>query len=646
MISCDIITVGQTKTIRDCAVGAICRAGGECFVPCDITLWSDKNGRPFGTPIPLIREHLKNRLDSEGFGNITLLQSPTFTTVKDKSTGRDRIIGHRIPSVRFPSWMRCLKCGLLHYLPWRTYETEHQKRPNSVEVLRCRDDSCRGKLEFITWVLISSEGYLDDIPWSFLAHRNVRAVRADNQARDCKDRNQLYLNRNNSGRLQIRCHKCNSQPADLGGIAKQKFFSGLSWMYKQPWLKERVEIDELLELPVAVKITDTRVHMPDVVAALDIPPESRIDENDLRARIAQLDDWTFIKSHKPIDLSQHKRLIKRMARYMNVEKDQMLTALNDLERGWPKTCETKKTVTGDLEMIEAEYGALCTRYNDFKENERFITEHQTDAYNDLIKSPDIAPRAYSSLKVVERLVIVKRLREIQVFCGFGRYKNAMKNRPALGNPTDWLPACELYGEGIFFTLDQEKLNQWETTPQCMARSEIIAQRMENSIVQRIVPSPRFILLHTIAHILIKQLEFSAGYPVSSLREKIFCSDKKEAPMAGILIYVVVPNKLGSLGGLAEHGKPVNFINLWLKTMEKAEYCTYDPICFEHEGQGPGQLNRAACHGCALLPEITCIYNNCLLDRQFIVGRGKGKDEITGFMPYIQRVHTEAEPRLT
>jgi hypothetical protein len=625
------ITIRQTKTIGDCAVGAICRSGSECFVPCDITFWVDLNNKPIGMPIPLIREHLKSFLKHRGFPGINLLQAPIFTVIKDKSTGQDRILGHRIPSVRFPSWMRCLKCGLLHHLPWLKFEAEQGKKVDSVEDLRCSSLGCGGKLEFETWVLISSEGYLDDIPWGFLAHRN--------ENRSCNSKSHLYLRRNHKGLLELQCRLCSSPAVDMNGLRNKEFFTGLYKMRKQPWLKEySIVQQELRELPIAVKITDVRVHMPDIVGALDIPPESRIDENDVRARIVQLDDWNFIKPYQRIDRNKYRRLIKSTALLLGVDRGAINSALDDLENGWPTAdlSAPENGVTSVDEMIAAEYNALCTCYDDFSEHERFITEHQTVNWKALIKSGDMALHQKKILATVDKLIVVKRLREIQAFCGFFRKaKGGISTPPGLNGSTTWLPACELYGEGIFFSLDEKKLHEWEVLSCCKECAELIAKRLEKSIFRMGLPAPtpRFILLHTIAHILIKQLEFSAGYPISSIKEKIYCSDDTSFPMSGILIYLVVPNKMGSLGGLSEHGKPENFLKLWLKAIEKAEYCSYDPICSEHEGQGPDQLNRAACHGCALLPEISCAYNNCLLDRKFITGHQNSG--IIGFMHHVQ-----------
>lgn len=57
----------------------------------------------------------------------------------------------------------------------------------------------------------------------------------------------------------------------------------------------------------------------------------------------------------------------------------------------------------------------------------------------------------------------------------------------------------------------------------------------------------------------------------------------------------------------------------LRMTEAAAWCSADPLCAEHTGQGFGNLNRAACHACALLPETSCETGNTLLDRALVVG---------------------------
>jgi hypothetical protein len=97
-------------------------------------------------------------------------------------------------------------------------------------------------------------------------------------------------------------------------------------------------------------------------------------------------------------------------------------------------------------------------------------------------------------------------------------------------------------------------------------------------------------------------------------------------MAGILIHVAVPDIAGSLGGLAELSDPRRFLGILIRALEHSRWCSLDPVCSEHEGQGPGLLNRAACHACALVPEPACEYGNTLLDRSFV------KDDAANGLP--------------
>jgi hypothetical protein len=135
-------------------------------------------------------------------------------------------------------------------------------------------------------------------------------------------------------------------------------------------------------------------------------------------------------------------------------------------------------------------------------------------------------------------------------------------------------------------------------------------------------TPRFILLHTLAHLLIRRLEAEAGYPAASIRERIYCAGGKQ-PMTGVLVYVAVPDIAGSLGGLAELAQPERFIKLLVSVFDHADWCSLDPVCAEHEGQGPSQLNRSACHACALVPEPSCQFGNLLLDRVCVAGDLRG-----------------------
>ena len=234
------------------------------------------------------------------------------------------------------------------------------------------------------------------------------------------------------------------------------------------------------------------------------------------------------------------------------------------------------------------------------------------------------------MNAVSSLLAVNKLKEIMVLKGFQRAGGEQLTPPDIIGESNWLPALELYGEGIFFTLDEAYLQRWEGNDALHERADAFSQRYVQRAGQGIPEldvdvSPRFLLCHTLAHLMIHELDAEAGYPAASLKERIYCETGKSGkePMAGVLIYVAVPDEEGSLGGLMELAKPERFLRLLTGAFEAATWCSLDPVCSEQEGHGPDLLNRAACHACALVPETSCPYGNVLLDRVFVKGAAPG-----------------------
>ena len=128
------------------------------------------------------------------------------------------------------------------------------------------------------------------------------------------------------------------------------------------------------------------------------------------------------------------------------------------------------------------------------------------------------------------------------------------------------------------------------------------------------------MLHTLSHLIIKELSFECGYSIASLRERIYCDmPGEDHEMSGILIYTADGDSEGSLGGLVKQGKIEKFPKIFKNAIKRAKWCSYDPVCINSKGQGRKSQNLAACHSCTLLPETSCEEFNVLLDRALIVG---------------------------
>lgn len=229
----------------------------------------------------------------------------------------------------------------------------------------------------------------------------------------------------------------------------------------------------------------------------------------------------------------------------------------------------------------------------------------------------------------QRIALLHKLRETRAFDGFSRINSSgisRKERRALFAPDGikWLPAIIVRGEGIFVEFSHERIAAWET-----AQREVLDLRLRplrQSLAaladrrnQSVAPiSPGYLLLHTFAHILITELVQECGYGSASLRERIY-SGSGPVSMSGVLIYTAAGDSEGTMGGLVRMGEPDRFGSIVINAINKARWCSSDPVCVESQGQGPGNCNLAACHSCALLPETSCEVQNRLLDRAMLGG---------------------------
>ena len=80
-----------------------------------------------------------------------------------------------------------------------------------------------------------------------------------------------------------------------------------------------------------------------------------------------------------------------------------------------------------------------------------------------------------------------------------------------GKTTKYLPAIESFGEGIFFEFNNEILNNWiENNPKIKERIEILIgnqNHFESNFNDDFELNPKYVLIHTFSHLIIKELEY-------------------------------------------------------------------------------------------------------------------------------------------
>jgi hypothetical protein len=132
------------------------------------------------------------------------------------------------------------------------------------------------------------------------------------------------------------------------------------------------------------------------------------------------------------------------------------------------------------------------------------------------------------------------------------------------------------------------------------------------------PGIRYAMLHTLSHLLIRELALECGYNAASIRERIYADTSGLRPQAGILIYTAAADSDGTLGGLVDLGKPENLGRLLEQALNRSKICSSDPLCSEHDPEKDRSLHGSSCHACSLVAETSCEPGNRYLDRSLLI----------------------------
>lgn len=126
-----------------------------------------------------------------------------------------------------------------------------------------------------------------------------------------------------------------------------------------------------------------------------------------------------------------------------------------------------------------------------------------------------------------------------------------------------MPATQVHGEGIFIRFDADALKDWAEKDSVKALDARLQQghsgwrHKRNLDPNQGYPGVRYVMLHTLAHMLIRELALECGYNAASIRERVYADVEDGRDQAGFLIYTAAADSDGTLGGLVELGKSEN-----------------------------------------------------------------------------------------
>ncbi|MFB7800876.1 DrmB family protein [Isoptericola sp. NPDC056134] len=548
-----------------------------------------------------------------------------------------RNTGLKVPALRFPLVHFCTFCRRLE-----------ASTPNRTTRMECPDPKHadwkrRPRMAQVPFVMACPKGHLADFPFSEWVHKSLRPTcnktlrlrsyggGLDGQVVECEcGRRRSLLGIMQGGSKQTEQTLLTRDLA--GGQGNEFLCKGAA-----PWLA--LDGNGLCGQPVRGALRGAgNIYFPKVESSIYLPVEAGAVPAQVKELLKDpkvqsiLEDFHEDAEEDGVDVdpvAMHRKLQRRLPEEVvgDVSVEDVHALYN--ERFGIGGRAHEEIPAGDVDLLTSDDSWRYPEYEQIR---------QTPQDDDLTASD---PGVHPSLSgLISRVRSVATLRETRALRGFTRLNDTplgllegkqMLRRRTLDREHDWLPAYVVKGEGVYLELDPDELRVWEERPEVQARAQLISDHhavaaSDRGLLMREI-RPRFVMMHTLAHLLINELVFACGYSSASLRERLYVSETSGREMAGLLVYTAAGDSEGTMGGLVRMSSPNNLHKVLQASISDATWCSTDPVCMDsgEHGQGTDSCNLAACHGCALVPETSCEEFNRFLDRGLLVGSFKEPD---------------------
>jgi hypothetical protein len=535
----------------------------------------------------------------------------------------------------FPEWFYCNNCNRFDRIDhWKSnwennVDSYHKENFYPPKCYSCYVKNREKKrkffdLEQVRFILTSPNGEIADIPWDKWVF--FKTTKKNKEVNDTTNEEEIItLSNIQVPEDAIFKYKTSDKLDDLKGIGieitnskrERLGYGTLSGLFSL-----RLKIQELLpntkETDILFKPvirSSNSVYYPNILSSIFIPANDELNEYSIN----------LIKEEHS-DGSNAQTISKNLKRYKNIEIDSAIIQ-NLIEKNFSeKELEIAKT--------ENQY-----RFDEYK----FITEKDSERVEDKLIFNKIDSSLFQK-DFIKSIFKMDKIKITSVQTSFTRQEPissslilededsekttkesiVKKFTSTFGKTTKYLPAIESFGEGIFFEFDNKFLNKWiESNPTIQERISILIgnqNHFESTFNEDFELNPKYVLIHTFSHLIIKELEYLCGYPSTSIQERLYIDEELE--MNGVLIYTIAGSE-GSYGGITTICDDNRIGKLIESAMIRAIDCATDPICYHTHGQGVANLNLSACFSCSLLPETSCEKFNCYLDRRILVDKDYG-----------------------
>jgi hypothetical protein len=534
----------------------------------------DRNFPPAGmaNPQSVREERLERRLQKSGF---------RLPPVIENERERGRLV-----AVRFPKWLQCPRCNTIAESDDPQWGRDEGK--SGLWCTHCTNGRHNVWTVPVRFIVACEDGHLNDFPWhGWVRHRE-----------ECKNRQgPLKLETKAAGLagLVLSCGKCSASRTMEDSFAEHSM-RGHACAGKRPWLPVANE-----HCGRSIRVMQrgaTNLYYPVDRSALSIPPWSD-------GLVEALGVFWHPITNIP-DAGQREIFIRNSVSPLQEAIDLLGLDLDGLIEAVESHVRLGEADV-DEDLRPEEYRQFVFGIN--QPDQHFECRRE--------EVPDDLRRWFSTL------ARVPRLREVRVLTGFTRiHEPGSRDDQTVASLSvqslNWLPAVEVRGEGIFLELNNDSLNEWERSTEICMRSEQLRESWAGGEMSGEPPEMRFLLIHTLAHALMRQLTLECGYSSAALRERLYVSSGADG-MAGLLIYTSASDADGTLGGLQRQGLPKAFERTLVAGIAAMEWCSSDPLCVEGILAATEDESGAVCHACAMAPETSCEFFNRRLDRATLIG---------------------------
>lgn len=600
----DLQDVRRSEVVQACGPGAVVdfRADGGLVsgVAAGLEEW-DHSFYPVGLANPQVvhEPRLEKRLGVDGFRT-----PPVINDRRPKDDPDPR----RLVAVRFPDWLLCPKCEMLK--PSRKWARDPGKAYRYCGTCTGASDT-GGKAYVIParFVMACESGHIDEFPWDWWVQHKEGCSREKRATEDNHPGLRLRSVRPGHAGLILSCPTCKAERSMDGAFSRgtwEKY--GRKCRGRRPWLAGGDEKD-CKEFLHAVLCGASNLYFPVTVSALSIPPWSDHVQEVLGTWWGALVKIKNAGELETFISSLANGPMKSILEHLKMTPVDLAKAVHDRLHAYGRLPE------GELKTDEYQRFARAKAGRSHAGGDFEIHCEETPA--------EISPW-------ISCVVRVRRLREVRAITGFTRINppgdpDWEKVAPLSKSNLGWLPALEVRGEGIFLALNEERLSRWEVQDKVVHRVQecddhhkrVWMGRHGGRQPNRTI-TPRFMLCHTLAHALMRQLTLECGYSAAALRERIYAETKGQA-MAGLLVYTATQDADGTLGGLERLGTAGRIEAVLQRAIEAIEWCSSDPLCISDVMGANDSSSHSVCHACCLAPETSCEEFNNFLDRGLLIG---------------------------